>query len=88
MDEDHLLIRAAMTQAMLREVEGNLRAATQKEYRESSRVINKEMYDKFKVSVDMERGRKRIVECGERKERDGAKNLSKGLWIKGKRRKE
>lgn len=47
-DEDHVLIKAAMGQGMLREVEANLRAATQKEYKESARVINKEMYDQYK----------------------------------------
>ena len=57
MDEDHVLIRAAMGQAVVREVEGNLRVATEKEYKESSRVINKEMYDKFKVRI-REEGRK------------------------------
>lgn len=49
MDEDHLLIKAAVGQAVFREVEANLRAASQKEYKESARVINKEMYDKYKV---------------------------------------
>ena len=54
-DEDHVLIKAAVGQAVVREVEGNLRVATQKEYRESSRVINKEMYDKFKVSLKIKK---------------------------------
>ncbi|MPC62668.1 Protein mos-2 [Portunus trituberculatus] len=58
-DEDHVLIRAAVGQAVLREVEGNLRVATQKEYRESSRVINKEMYDKFKVNIKIKKENKR-----------------------------
>lgn len=44
-----MLIKAAVGQAILREVEANLRVASQKEYKESARVINKEMYDKYKV---------------------------------------
>ncbi|XP_042885924.1 G-patch domain and KOW motifs-containing protein-like [Penaeus japonicus] len=48
LDEDHMLVKAAVSQAVLREVELNVRVVSQKEFKDSSRVINKEMYDKFK----------------------------------------
>lgn len=63
-DEDHLLIKAAMGQGMLREVEANLRVATQKEYKESSRVINKEMYDQYKVGAWRVRGNQGVTVKG------------------------
>lgn len=50
LDEDHLLVKAAVTQNIIREVELNVRVVTAKEFKDSSRVINKDMYDKFKVS--------------------------------------
>lgn len=45
-----MLVKAAVSQAILREVELNVRVVSQKEFKDSSRVINKEMYDKYKVS--------------------------------------
>lgn len=77
-DEDHLLIRAAVGQAMVREVEGNLRVATQKEYRESSRVINKEMYDKFKEAEMKKNEAKKKMHCEEDKEGSGSDRDRKG----------
>lgn len=71
-DEDHLLIRAAVGQAVLREVQGNLRVATQKEYRESSRVINKEMYDKFKEAEMKKNEAKKKMHYEEDKEGGGS----------------
>ncbi|KAG0720426.1 G-patch domain and KOW motifs-containing protein [Chionoecetes opilio] len=73
-DEDHLLVRAAMGQAVLREVEGNLRVATQKEYKESSRVINKEMYDKFKEAEIKKKEEKK----GRREEEEEDSGSDKG----------
>lgn len=48
LDEDHLLVKAALSQNMIREVELNVRVVTVKEFKDSSRVINKDMYDKYK----------------------------------------
>ncbi|XP_064097173.1 G-patch domain and KOW motifs-containing protein-like isoform X1 [Macrobrachium nipponense] len=48
LDEDHLLVKSAVGQDVIREVEPNVRVVSQKEYKDSSRVINKDMYDKFK----------------------------------------
>ncbi|CAL4247495.1 unnamed protein product, partial [Meganyctiphanes norvegica] len=48
-DEDHILVRRAMTNDVVREVEANVRVVTQKEFKDSSRVINKEMYDEYKA---------------------------------------
>ena len=53
-DKDHLFVRALMTQAMLQQVEGNQQEATQEEFRELSRVINKEMYNRSTVGVSVE----------------------------------
>lgn len=44
-----MLVKAAVSQAILREVELNVRVVSQREFKDSSRVINKEMYDKYKV---------------------------------------
>lgn len=51
LDEDHLLVKAAMSQNIIREVELNVRVVTLKEFKDCSRVINKDMYDKFKVII-------------------------------------
>ncbi|XP_068234955.1 G-patch domain and KOW motifs-containing protein-like [Palaemon carinicauda] len=48
LDEDHLLVKSAVGQEVIREVELNLKVVSQKEYKDSSRVINKDMYDKYK----------------------------------------
>ncbi|XP_042214302.1 G-patch domain and KOW motifs-containing protein-like isoform X2 [Homarus americanus] len=58
LDEDHLIVKAAVTQNMIREVELNVRVVSQKEFKDSSRVINKDMYDKFKE----EEGRKKEMQ--------------------------
>ncbi|KAK4329608.1 hypothetical protein Pmani_000082 [Petrolisthes manimaculis] len=47
-DEDHVLVKAAVSGNIIREVELNLRIISQQEFKESSRVINKDMYDKYK----------------------------------------
>lgn len=48
LDEDHLLVKAAVSQNVIREVELNVKVVSQKEFKDMSRVINKDMYDKFK----------------------------------------
>ncbi|XP_045125386.1 G-patch domain and KOW motifs-containing protein-like isoform X2 [Portunus trituberculatus] len=88
-DEDHVLIRAAVGQAVLREVEGNLRVATQKEYRESSRVINKEMYDKFKEAEVKNNEAKKKMLCEEDKEGSGSdRDRKRSQKTRSKDRKE
>ncbi|KAK7087083.1 hypothetical protein SK128_009971 [Halocaridina rubra] len=47
-DEDHLFVKAAVSQNIIREIEQNIRVVSQREYKDSSRVINKDMYDKYK----------------------------------------
>lgn len=59
LDEDHMLVKAAVSQAILREVELNVRVVSQKEFKDSSRVINKEMYDKYKEEEERKKGLKK-----------------------------
>ncbi|KAL7647179.1 UNVERIFIED_CONTAM: hypothetical protein RMT77_002437 [Armadillidium vulgare] len=47
-DEDHVLIRLAREEKVVRDVEQNIRVVSTKEYKEFSRVINKAMYDDYK----------------------------------------
>ncbi|KAF2356580.1 Spp2/MOS2 G-patch domain [Trinorchestia longiramus] len=50
-EEDHVLLRKAVGGAVVREVEANLTLVTKEHYSDSSRVINKEMFDKFKEAA-------------------------------------
>ncbi|XP_037790489.1 G-patch domain and KOW motifs-containing protein-like [Penaeus monodon] len=59
LDEDHMLVKAAVSQAILREVELNVRVVSQREFKDSSRVINKEMYDKYKEEEERKKGLKK-----------------------------
>ena len=59
-DKDHVLVRAAMGQVVVREVEGNIRVGHGEGIQGNLVGINKEMYDKFKVRLKEEKERMRM----------------------------
>uniref|UniRef100_A0A6A7FRR5 G patch domain and KOW motifs-containing protein-like n=1 Tax=Hirondellea gigas TaxID=1518452 RepID=A0A6A7FRR5_9CRUS len=72
-DEDHILVRKAVGAAVLREVEANITVVSMEEYKKCSRVINKEMYDKFKTNIkqkEKERKKRQHSSDGDEQESD------------------
>ncbi|XP_018017814.1 G-patch domain and KOW motifs-containing protein [Hyalella azteca] len=68
-EETHVLVKKAVGGAVVMEIEGNLTPVTKTQYADSSRVINKEMFDKFK---DAEANKKK-----KRSDKTDDKNLDK-----------
>ncbi|XP_045623798.1 G-patch domain and KOW motifs-containing protein [Procambarus clarkii] len=81
LDEDHLLVKAAVSQTVIREVELNVRVVSQNEFKDSSRVINKDMYDKFKEEEAKTKEKlKKMVKDSEPKP-DNTTALQRGLKL-------
>ena len=48
---DYLMVKLAVKKDIVTEVENNIKVITKEEFNGSSRVINKESYDKYKVNI-------------------------------------
>ncbi|XP_076067509.1 uncharacterized protein LOC143040362 isoform X1 [Oratosquilla oratoria] len=86
-DEDHILIRPARNSSnILREVEFNVRVVSKEEFKDSGRVINKEMYDEYKRK-DLESKKRKVSSsssssCDENSEDDSKTRKEDNLRIK------